>query len=212
LGARIESLKDVAEALFAEWEDELDEYESRELRASSERRLHETRRRYERMMSAMTRAHRKVEPVLVTFRDVVLAMKHALNAEAIAGLRGELDDVEREVDALVAAMNDSIAQAGAFLNTLDESATGNTGARSAATRSQAAFCAASVRSRAYPRNRSASRELADAEIGIAYAAVVSNRRKMWFGVPLTLITPLHRVSPLQNGVVTEIPRSVSRRS
>jgi ElaB/YqjD/DUF883 family membrane-anchored ribosome-binding protein len=128
LGERIESLKDVAQALFAEWEEELDDYESRELRASSERRLRETRRRYERMMSAMTRAHRKVEPVLVTFRDVVLAMKHALNAEAIAGLRGELDDVEREVDALVAAMNDSIAQAGVFLHMLDESATNNTGA------------------------------------------------------------------------------------
>lgn len=120
LAGRIEALEDVAEALFAEWEDELDDYENRKLRASSERRLRETRQRYARMMRTMERAHGKVEPVLVTFRDVVLAMKHALNAQAIAGLRGELDDIEREVDALVAAMNASIAQASAFLNTLDE--------------------------------------------------------------------------------------------
>ena len=117
---RIDSVEDVAEALFDEWENELEQYKRPELRAGSERRLRETRRSYEPMMASMRRAHKRVEPVLEALRDVVLALKHQLNARAVAGLRGELQGVEREVEALVAAMNQSIQQAGKFLSTLEE--------------------------------------------------------------------------------------------
>lgn len=120
LQERIENVANVAEALFQEWEDELDDYKRPELRAASERRLAETRRRYQPMIASMRRAHDKVEPVLDTFRDVVLAMKHQLNAKAVTGMEGELATVEREVDALVKAMNASIEQAGAFLSSLEQ--------------------------------------------------------------------------------------------
>jgi hypothetical protein len=116
---RIDELEDVAEALFAEWEDELDQYKQPELRRSSERRLRETRRRYTPMMAAMRRAHTRVERVLDSLRDVVLALKHQLNAHAVGALQGELDGIEREVAALVTAMNASIQQAGHFLEALD---------------------------------------------------------------------------------------------
>ena len=64
----------------------------------------------------------RVEPVLSALGDIVLALKHQLNAKAIGALQGELTSVEREVDALVAAMNSSIEQAGKFLQNLDAEA------------------------------------------------------------------------------------------
>ena len=120
LDERIDEVEDVAEALFEEWEDELDQYKRPELRAASKRRLEQTRRNYEPMIKAMRRAHKRVGPVLDSFRDVVLALKHQLNARAVASVQGELRTVEREVDALVNAMNDSIRQASQFLTVLGE--------------------------------------------------------------------------------------------
>jgi ElaB/YqjD/DUF883 family membrane-anchored ribosome-binding protein len=117
---RIESVEDVAEALFDEWEHELDQYERKDLRAASQRRLDETRRRYKPMMASMRLAHRRVEPVLSAMRDIVLALKHRLNAKALGALDGELSGVERDVDALVRAMNTSIDQASKFLTGLDD--------------------------------------------------------------------------------------------
>jgi len=119
LEERIDEVEDVAEALFEEWEDELEQYKRPELRAESERQLRETQRSYKPMMRAMRRAQQSVEPVLDAFRDVVLALKHQLNARAIESVRGELAGVEREVEALVREMNLAIGEASRFLGTLE---------------------------------------------------------------------------------------------
>jgi hypothetical protein len=118
LDARIDGVEDVAEALFDEWEDELDDYKRSDLRSASARRLAETRRAYEPMVKAMRKAQRSVEPVLDAFQDVVLALKHQLNARALGSVQGELTKVEREVDALIAQMNRSIGESTKFLETL----------------------------------------------------------------------------------------------
>ena len=117
---RIDAVEDVAEALFDEWEDELKEYRRPDLREASARRLAETRRRYQPMVKAMRRAEKRVEPVLGALQDVVLALKHQLNAKAIGQLQGELDNVEREVQAMIEAMNRSISEANQFLGDLNQ--------------------------------------------------------------------------------------------
>ena len=53
---RIRAVEDVADALFDEWEDELDLYSNDSLRRDSERQLQDTRQRYQRLLSAMERA------------------------------------------------------------------------------------------------------------------------------------------------------------
>ena len=50
---RIDSVESVAEALFTEWQAELDEYTSASLRRDSERQLRATRGRYQRLMTSM---------------------------------------------------------------------------------------------------------------------------------------------------------------
>ena len=112
---RIDSVEDVAEDLFAEWETELDQYSNANLRRDSERQLRDTQRRYERLMSAMRRAEQTIDPVLASLKDNTLYLKHNLNARAIASLKGELSTVNRDVENLIGAMQSAINESNAFI-------------------------------------------------------------------------------------------------
>jgi len=115
---RISSVEDVSGALFEEWEDELELYSSAGLRRSSEQKLRETRREYNKLIVAMKRVEKKIGPVLTTFRDQVLFLKHNLNAQAISSLRNELSMVEADVAALVREMESSIRAADTFIHSM----------------------------------------------------------------------------------------------
>lgn len=115
---RIIDVENVAEALFDEWESELSEYTSDNLRRSSRQKLDLTRRRYEQLIGAMKRAEAKINPVLTAFRDQVLFLKHNLNAQAIAFLQDELTSVEADIEALIKEMEASIAEANSFIKAM----------------------------------------------------------------------------------------------
>ena len=116
---RIDAIRQVADDLFDEWEEELDAYESADLRTRSAALKRDTESRYARMIAAMERAEATMEPVLEAFEDQVLFLKHNLNARAIASLRSELDGIEDDTEALIEAMNASIAEADAFIASLE---------------------------------------------------------------------------------------------
>lgn len=117
---RIDKVEDVAEALFDEWEDELSLYSSDNLRRSSAKKLKETRKHYQNLMTAMRRAEAKIEPVLTPLRDQVLYLKHNLNAQAIASLQSELGRVEGDVSSLIREMEAAIREADAFIKQLEK--------------------------------------------------------------------------------------------
>ena len=119
---RVKKVKDVADDLFDEWEKELGKYQDRQLRAESERELKETRRRAQSVIKAMEAADKRVDPVLQPLRDRVLFLKHNLNASAIGALDRELVALRTNVDALVADLESSIAEAEAFINQMDAEA------------------------------------------------------------------------------------------
>lgn len=112
---RIVDVERVAEALFAEWEDELDEYENASLRRSSEQQLRETRAQYGRLLGAMKDAEASMGPVLSAFKDQVLFLKHNLNARAIASLQETATEIQGDVERLIREMERSIAEADAFV-------------------------------------------------------------------------------------------------
>jgi Skp family chaperone for outer membrane proteins len=112
---RIAAVEDVAKALFREWRQELNQYENATLRRSSEQQLAATQDRYETLIDLMQRAAARMDPVLSTFRDQVLYLKHNLNARAIAGLDVTARELENDVAALLADMERSIQEADAFI-------------------------------------------------------------------------------------------------
>lgn len=116
---RIDSVEGVAEDLFDEWENELEQYSRAELRRSSAELLRDTRKRYKQLMATMRRAERSMEPVLEAFQDQVLYLKHNLNARAIGALRNELDSIERDTATLIAQMQKAIAEANAFIDSME---------------------------------------------------------------------------------------------
>lgn len=56
-----------------------------------------------------------MQPVLTAFNDHVLFLKHNLNAQAIASLKGELGSIESNVSKLIKEMEASISQSQRFI-------------------------------------------------------------------------------------------------
>ncbi|HDZ38085.1 MAG TPA: DUF2959 domain-containing protein [Marinobacter sp.] len=117
---RIDGVEDVSEALFDEWEDELDLYESASLRNTSKRKLDETRELYSSLIARMHQVEKRMDPVLAAFEDQVLFLKHNLNAQAIGALENELGQISRNVDSLIRDMEASIAESEAFIQRFRE--------------------------------------------------------------------------------------------
>ncbi|WP_445371389.1 DUF2959 domain-containing protein [Methylomonas sp. HW2-6] len=117
---RIADIEDVSAALFSEWETELSQYSNPKLRRDSQQKLTATKAHYQQLITAMRKAETKIEPVLSVFRDQVLYLKHNLNAQAIASLKGQLDSVKADVSALVVEMEKSINEADAFIKTMEK--------------------------------------------------------------------------------------------
>lgn len=115
VSSRIDSVENVAEALFEEWESELEKYTNASLKSASAKQLRETKRRYATMLRAMRSAEDTMQPVLSALQDNVLFLKHNLNASAIGALQGELTSIQQEVATLIDEMKESIALSDEFI-------------------------------------------------------------------------------------------------
>ncbi len=111
----IDDVEQVAEDLFKEWEQEIEQYTSADLRNNSKNQLRDTQSRYQEMLTSMQAAERSMEPVLKTFKDNVLFLKHNLNAQAVGSLRNTFANLEGDIDRLIDQMNQSIARSNEFI-------------------------------------------------------------------------------------------------
>lgn len=117
---RIDAIEKVAGALFKEWEEELDSYSSANLRRDSEQKLKTTKRKYKQMIELMKTSEKRLDPVLQAMEDQVLFLKHNLNTRAIDSLRQEVVRIDNDVEQLVAALKQSIAEADRFIQTMKQ--------------------------------------------------------------------------------------------
>ena len=117
--AHISDIEDVSEAMFEEWENELEQYTSQSLKRKSAQQLSTTKRQYAKLIKTMKRAEKTMQPVLNIFKDQVLFLKHNLNARAIASLKGEIKTIESNVSRLISQMNSSIDEANRFISSMN---------------------------------------------------------------------------------------------
>ena len=115
---RIKDMETVANDLFSEWEKEITQISSPNLQAGSREQLRATRERYEGLHAALKNAEKTMTPVLTQFKDYVLYLKHNLNAQAIASLKGEATNIQAEISRLIGQMNQSIAKADEFVKAM----------------------------------------------------------------------------------------------
>ncbi len=118
--SRIVDVKDVADSLFAEWNEELGKYTDPNLKRASAQQLKSTQASYKKLVAAMDAAEKKIQPVLNAFQDRVLFLKHNLNASAIASLRNQKMSIEKDISALIRDMNTSITEADKFIDSMSK--------------------------------------------------------------------------------------------
>jgi predicted nucleic acid-binding Zn-ribbon protein len=112
---RIAKVKTVAKDLFAEWDTEISAIQDPDLQAASRRSKADTQARFRKLEAAMDQSARAMSPVLAKLNDMVLFLKHNLNARAIGALGKETLSIETDVDALIKEMNRAIAEADQFI-------------------------------------------------------------------------------------------------
>jgi DUF2959 family protein len=118
---RIASVEKVANDMFTEWQSELSQYSDQNRRRASEQMLSDTKVKYEKLITVMKQAEKRMQPVLTVFHDQVLFLKHNLNAAAIASLKETSAGIEQDVSKLIADMNASINEANTFISQMSSS-------------------------------------------------------------------------------------------
>ncbi|MBH0050931.1 MULTISPECIES: DUF2959 domain-containing protein [unclassified Pseudoalteromonas] len=119
VSTNINKVEDVAEALFDEWADELEQYKSASLKRESSKKLAATKRQFDQLLRSMRSAEDKMEPVLTSLHDNVLYLKHNLNAQAVSAIKGEFTNLKRDIQLLMNDMNKSIADSNKFIEQMN---------------------------------------------------------------------------------------------
>ncbi|MBH0026159.1 DUF2959 domain-containing protein [Pseudoalteromonas sp. SWN29] len=119
VSTNINKVEDVAEALFDEWGDELEQYKSASLKRESSKKLAATKRQFDQLLRSMRSAEDKMEPVLTSLHDNVLYLKHNLNAQAVSAIKGEFTNLKRDIQLLMNDMNKSIADSNKFIEQMN---------------------------------------------------------------------------------------------
>ncbi|MEL0641334.1 DUF2959 domain-containing protein [Pseudoalteromonas aliena] len=119
VSTNINKVEDVAEALFDEWADELEQYKSASLKRESSKKLTATKRQFDQLLRSMRSAESKMEPVLTSLHDNVLYLKHNLNAQAVSAIKGEFTNLKRDIQVLMNDMNKSIEDSNKFIEQMN---------------------------------------------------------------------------------------------
>ncbi|MEM6551810.1 MAG: DUF2959 family protein [Planctomycetota bacterium] len=118
--SEIAEVKRVAGDLFVEWEGRIEENTDADQRAIMKRQLSDSKQRYATLESKMDAAAARMAPVLEAFSNQVIFLESSLNAQAIASLEGKAVQIESDVTALIEQMNASIAEADAFIASMQQ--------------------------------------------------------------------------------------------
>jgi hypothetical protein len=115
---KIQSIDQVSNDLFKEWQGEINAMENGKLKSQDTVMLRNAKTRQATYMRAMRRTEDQIEPVLKAFHDQVLFLKHNLNARAIGSLKNTSAGLESDVAGLVQSIDASSQEADKLISSL----------------------------------------------------------------------------------------------
>lgn len=115
---RIKSIDQVSGDLFSEWQKEIDQMGNAKLKAQSAALLKDAKERQAVYMKAMHKTEDQMTPVLNSFHDQVLFLKHNLNARAIGSLKGTSAKINTDVANLMKSIDLSMQEADKLISSL----------------------------------------------------------------------------------------------
>jgi outer membrane murein-binding lipoprotein Lpp len=116
---KVESIDQVSNDLFKEWQGEINQMGNAKLKAQSTTLLRNAKTRQAAYMSAMHKTEDQITPVLAAFHDQVLFLKHNLNAKAIGSLKGTSASLQSDVENLIQSIDASSKEADKLISSLD---------------------------------------------------------------------------------------------
>lgn len=117
---RINAVDKVAQALFDEWQEEIDLFQNPSLKYQSQQKLSQTQTKYKALIRSMRKAENRMAPILTALQDNTLFLKHNLNAKAIGAIQGEFTNIKRDIERLIADMNTAIKQSNQFIEQMKQ--------------------------------------------------------------------------------------------
>jgi Protein of unknown function (DUF2959) len=115
---KIQSIDQVSNDLFKEWQGEINAMDNGKLKSQDTVMLRNAKARQATYMRAMHRTEDQIEPVLKTFHDQVLFLKHNLNARAIGSLKNTSASLQSDVAGLVQSIDASSQEADKLISSL----------------------------------------------------------------------------------------------
>jgi chromosome segregation ATPase len=115
---KIQSIDQVSNDLFKEWQGEIAAMGNAKLKAQDTVMLRNAKSRQATYMRAMRRTEDQIAPVLKAFRDQVLFLKHNLNSRAIGSLKGTTAGLQGDVADLIQSIDASSQEADKLISSL----------------------------------------------------------------------------------------------
>ena len=115
---KIQSIDQVSNDLFKEWQGEIAAMGNAKLKARDTVMLRNAKTRQATYMRAMRRTEDQIAPVLKAFRDQVLFLKHNLNSRAIGSLKGTTAGLQGDVAGLIQSIDASSQEADKLISSL----------------------------------------------------------------------------------------------
>ena len=116
LRSSVESMKGAAEPVFKQWNDDLDEFTSAEMRQRSTARLAATRQRYDSIVAAVDPAQAAYDALNKGLRDHALFLSHDLNPASLTAIRDDVRNLANLADDLGKRLDECLLATRAYVS------------------------------------------------------------------------------------------------
>ena len=99
-----------ADAFFAHWQQDLQKFQSDDMKKRSQDRLDKTRDRFKQIDKSSDEARAAYQPLMATLRDHDLYLSNDLNQEAVKTLSKDAKDIKMNGDTLFKMIDDVLAR------------------------------------------------------------------------------------------------------